>query len=344
MRKCSLDLIRCALSAAACGAILAGCSANWGPVPQPAALAGGTRVLGHLDHASSWMLPEAKKQDLLYVSDLEAQEVFIYAYRSKKLVGTLTGFFNPEGLCVNRKGDVWVTNDSSVGDHQVIEYAHGATTPLQTLDDPDGRVNGCAVNPVSGDLAVTNFWGPTERSGGVSIYPHGNGSPASYMDPNIYYYYYCGYDDKGDLFVDGLSYGSETGFAELPAGGNAFIDIALPETIYLPGGVQWDGQYVAVGDQVAVKHNFESVIYQFAISGSSGTEAGTTILNGANEVAQFWLPRVGKGKKRQATRVIGPNGDGMNTLIWSYPIAGNPVKTYSGEQDPTGATLSMAKR
>ena len=126
MRKCSFDLIRYALSAGACSAILTGCSANSSPVPQPAALAGPTRVLGHLDRASSWMLPEAKRQDLLYVSDLEAQEVFIYAYRGKKLVGTLGGFFNPEGLCVDKKGDVWVTNDTSEGNHQVIEYAHGA--------------------------------------------------------------------------------------------------------------------------------------------------------------------------------------------------------------------------
>ncbi|HEY2554517.1 MAG TPA: hypothetical protein VGI15_04630, partial [Candidatus Cybelea sp.] len=253
MRKFRLGLIRYALSAGACSALVAGCSTASNSVPPSPPLGGATRVLGNADRAASWVLPDAKKQDLLYVSDLEAQEVFIYAYRGKKLVGTLGGFFNPEGLCVDKKGNVWVTNDTSDGNHQVIEYAHGGTTPLQTLTDPDGRVNGCAVNPVTGDLAVTNFWGPTERAGGVSIYPHGGGSPAAYSDPNIYYYYYCGYDDKGDLFVDGLGYGSETGFAELPAGGSAFVDIALPETIYLPGGVQWDGQYMAVGDQVAVK-------------------------------------------------------------------------------------------
>ncbi|HEX4014000.1 MAG TPA: hypothetical protein VHX17_08950 [Candidatus Cybelea sp.] len=341
-KRCSLPICYL-LVAIAGGAIVAGCSASSSPMPQAAALAGGTRVLGRLDHGPSWILPDAKKQNLLYVSDLEAQEVFIYVYGSKKLVGTLGGFFNPEGLCVDKKGDVWVTNDTSEGEHQIIEYAHGATTALKTLDDPDGRVNGCAIDPVTGDLAVTNFWGPTEGSGGVSIYPHGSGSPASYSDPQIYYYYYCGYDDKGDLFVDGLSYGSETGFAELPAGGKAFQDIALPETIYLPGGVQWDGQYMAVGDQVAVKHSFQSVIYQFAISGSSGSEVGATILTGGNEVAQFWLPRPKGKKKGQATRVIGPNGDGMNTLIWSYPNAGNPIKTYSGEQDATGATLSLKR-
>ncbi|HEV3090405.1 MAG TPA: hypothetical protein VGX91_03070 [Candidatus Cybelea sp.] len=338
--------------AAACASIvaIAGCGAgatSMSPFVTPPGLA---RVAGHLATGHSWMLPEAKNEDLLYVSDLEAQAVYVYDYRGKanKLVGTITGFFNPEGLCVDKKGDVWVTNDSSVGDHQVFEYAHGATSPMQTFEDPDGRVNGCAVDPVTGNLAVTNFWGATEGVGGVSIYVGAkNGTPESYSSDNIYYYYYCGYDDSGNLYVDGLSYGSNFGFAELPEGGSSFDDITLDQEIYLPGGVQWDGKYLAVGDQVAVKHNFNSVIYQFSLSGSTGTEVNYIEPPDANEVAQFWLPRVGIGGKKngEATRVIGPNGGGHDTLIWAYPNPGsNPLRTISGENDPIGATVSFARR
>lgn len=316
---------------------LASCGQNVAPSRTPAFAA---QVARHGIARRSWMLPAAKKQDLLYVSDLEAQSVFIYAYRSGTLVGTLTGFFNPEGLCVDRKGDVWVTNDTSEGEHQIIEYAHGGTSPLSTLDDPDGRVNGCAVNPKTGDLAVTNFWGPSEGAGGVSIYPHAKGTPASYTDSSIYYYYYCGYDSSGNLYADGLSYGSSFGLAELPSGSSSMKTVSLDQEIYLPGGVQWDGTYLAVGDQVAVKHNFTSVIYQFSIDGSSATLENTTTLPGANQVAQFWLAF----KKGRADKVIGPNGNGADTLVWPYPTAGNPIKTYSGETDPIGATLSLAKR
>lgn len=329
--------------ACACAAMLGGCAA--GAVQPFSGSTDQTRVPGRVQLGRSWVMAEAKRDDLLYISDLEAQAVFIYKYgHDNKLVGTITGFFNPEGLCVDTTGDVWVTNDTSEGEHQILEYAHGSTTPTQTLDDPDGRVNGCSVDPITGNLAVTNFWGPYEGAGGVSIYPHGSGSPVSYTDSNIYYYYYCGYDNKGDLFVDGLGYGSTFGFAELPSGSSSLVDIGLDQTIYLPGGVQWDGEYLAVGDQVAVKHSFTSTIYQFSISGSTGTEVGTTILTGSNQVAQFWLPKVDAGKKTgQATRVIGPNGDGKDTLFWTYPAAGSPTKTISGEQDPIGAVLSLAR-
>jgi hypothetical protein len=297
----------------------------------------------HVPAGRSWFDPAAKNDDLLYVSDLIAQVVDIYTYRhGYKLVGTLTGFFNPEGLCVDKAGDVWVTNDTSVGVHQITEYAHGGTTPIQTLNDPDGRANGCSVNPKTGDLAVADFWGPSEGIGNVAVYAHASGTPAFYSNPNIYYYYYCGYDDRGNLFVDGETETSVFGLGELAKGGNTLNFIPVNETIYLPGGVQWDGKYLAVGDQVAVKHNFTSVIYQFSISGSVGTDVGTTILTGSSQVAQFWIPRRHRGG--ESTRVIGPNQNGKDTLFWDYPSAGNPIKTISGETDPIGATISLAPK
>jgi hypothetical protein len=290
------------------------------------------------------MLPQAKSEDLLYVSDLLAQVVDIYTYHDgHKLVGMLTGFFNPEGLCVDKAGDVYVTNDTSEGVHQITEYAHGATTPLATLNDPDGRANGCSVDPTTGDLAVADFWGPSEGIGNVAVYRHATGTPTSYSNPNIYYDYYCGYDDKGNLFVDGETEGSVFGLGELAKNGKTLAFVTVDETIYLPGGVQWDGRYLAVGDQVAVKRNFTSTIYRFAISGSTGTEVSAMVLTGSSQVAQFWIPRVDSGHEhRDGTRLIAPNQDGADTLIWDYPLGTAPISTIAGETDPIGATVSLA--
>ncbi len=333
-----MRVYRSALGITLAAAFLAGCSSA-GVAPQPAA---GSAV-SHADRARSWMAPEAKKQNLLYISDLLGQVVDIYTYgHGYKLVGMLTGFFNPEGLCVDKAGDVYVVNDTSGGVHQITEYAHGATSPLQNLVNDNGNVNGCSVDVKTGNLAVTNFWGATEGAGGVSVYKNGTGSPAFYTDANIHYYYYCGYDDKGNLFVDGLSDASNFGFAELPKGGTSFKDVSLGQTIYLPGGVQWDGKYMAVGDQVAVKHGFTSTIYQFSISGSAGTEIGYTLLGGSKQVSQFWIPGVGK-KHVEAKSVIGPDQNGQNTLFWAYPAGGSPTNTISGEVAPVGATISLAK-
>jgi hypothetical protein len=342
-----------ALGISAAIALLAGCASGSSLEPTSGPAQASLRskigqrdgVVSHRNVGRSWMAPEAKSEDLIYVSDLLAQVVDIYTYgRGNKLVGMLTGFFNPEGLCVDNVGNVWVVNDTSGGVHQITEYAHAGTTPIQNLINPNGNVNGCSVDQKSGDLAVTNFWGPTEGAGGISIYRHGTGSPISYTDPSIHYYYYCGYDTKGNLFVDGLSSASSFGFAELPKGKSTFTDITLNETIYLPGGVQWDGKYIAVGDQVAVKRNFTSTIYQFSISGQTGTEVGFTLLTGSKQVAQFWLPKIGRGKKNpEGTTVIGPNQNGADTVFWPYPAGGSPTKTIPGETDPIGATLSLAK-
>jgi hypothetical protein len=295
---------------------------------------------------AAWLLPQAKRQDLLYISDLDAQAVFIYTYgHGYKLVGELTGFFNPEGLCVDKTGNVYVTNDTSYGVHQITEYAHGGTSPIRTLTDPDGRANGCSVDPKSGDLAVANEWGASDGIGNVTVYPQASGSPTSYSNPNIYYYYFCGYDNKGNLFVDGETQGSVFGLGELAKGGHNLNFISIDETIYLPGGVQWDGKYLAVGDQVAVKHNFTSTVYDFAIKGSAATTVNTMVLTGSKEVSQFWIPLVDSSRKHHVgTTLIGPNEYGGNTLIWDYPSGGYPILTIGGENYPIGATVSLAHK
>jgi len=68
------------------------------------------------------------------------------------------------------------------------------------------------------------------------------------------------------------------------------------------------------------------------------------ILTGSNQVAQFWIPRIHDGAKRKyGDRLIGPNQDGKDTLFWDYPSGGSPIATITGETDPYGATLSLAK-
>ena len=150
--------------------------------------ANGARV-APASRRSSWVAPDAKRDDLLYISDLTDQVVSMYSYPRGRLKGQITGFFNPEGLCVDKSGNVWVVNDTSDGIHQITEYAHGGTTPIANLNDPNGNVNGCSIDPTSGDLAVTSFFGATGNQGSVSIYRGAKGGPVDFVAPNIYYYY-----------------------------------------------------------------------------------------------------------------------------------------------------------
>jgi hypothetical protein len=79
----------------------------------------------------SWMDPHAKKNDLYYISDNGTDAVYVYAYepgKGKTLVGTLTNFTAPKGLCVDKSGNVFITDDVPypVGPSKIFEYAHAA--------------------------------------------------------------------------------------------------------------------------------------------------------------------------------------------------------------------------
>lgn len=76
----------------------------------------------HSDHSRSRMAPDAKTNDLLYVSDVGTNDVYVYSYPKLKLEGTLTGFATPDGECVDMAGNVFITN---FGTQQIFEYAHG---------------------------------------------------------------------------------------------------------------------------------------------------------------------------------------------------------------------------
>ncbi len=302
------------VAGAALGAslLLGGCSA--GP--------GSTGNAGWIAPAAkhrSWIAPDAKKKALLYVSSVLTDYVYVYSYGNQKLVGTLTGFKLPYGLCADAAGDVWIVDD---GAQQIVEYEHGGTSPIATLSDSGEYPEGCSVDPTTGDLAVTNFYSAS-GNGSVSIYAHASGEPTTYSDPSITNFRFCGYDDKGNLFADGANNSSEFAFAELRKGGSGLTNITLQQKIEWPGGVQWDGKYVAVGDTDA------GIIYR--TNGAGGKVKGSTTLGDSDYVNQFWIA----GKT-----VVAPSQDGNAGVgIYAYPAGGAPSKTISVEE-PFGAAVS----
>jgi len=321
----SFSLGTYALSGGAAVALLAGCG---GPQPfgAPGAIGQTSANAAHAERGTSWMAPDAKKKDLLYISDEGADKVYVYSYPKGKLKGALAGFTAPRGECVDKTGDVFITNFYS---HNIIEYAHGGTSPIATLSDPGYAPIDCSVDPTTGNLAVTNYGSTGTLSGDVAIYKHAKGSPkAYYSDPDIFYMLSCGYDNASNLFVDGATSSGAFEFAELPSGGSSLQNIKLNQSIEYPGGVQWDGKHVAVGDTYA------NVIYQFTISGKKGKKVGSTSLSGASYIYQFWI---------QKPKVIGPNDGYPNVKLWDYPAGGSPIKIITGLDIPVGATVSVAK-
>ena len=144
-----------ALGFLAATALLAACGAPQSPLGAPGGLSQNAVPRGVAGRARSWMAAEARNGSLLYVSSVLTGDVYVYSYSTQKLVGTLTGFTQPYGLCADKAGNVWVVND---GASQLVEYAHGGSTPIATLSDTGEYPEGCSVDAVTGNLAVTNFY------------------------------------------------------------------------------------------------------------------------------------------------------------------------------------------
>jgi hypothetical protein len=308
-----------ALSIGAAAALLAGCGGA-----QPAILAPGAAPVNlALAPSRSSMSPDAARQDLLYVSDDGTHDVYAFGYRSGKLLGTLTGFKIPGGECVDHKGDVFITD--SLRD-LTLEYAHGGTAPIRALTGIPSPMD-CAVDRLTGDLAVT-------YQNGVAVYRHGLGAPqlhnlcaATCLD------YQDGisatYDDNSNLFIL-YAYAASSGVA-LVLGlsevvGNRFHEIWGGDCECLIGGLQWDGQYLAVGDD-------DEVIFRIT---ETGQEVGEVQLPGVLSFS-FWI----KGSTLVIPDDIG--GGNGEVQFYDYP-SGNLIRTITGLNSPAGVAVSRARR
>jgi hypothetical protein len=295
--------------------------------------------IAHPNLHASWVSPDVvadrhHKKKLVYISSYYSSEVQVYDYKSGKLKADVTGLSDPQGECVDKKGDVWVAD---TGASEIVMFKHGATSPTTTLDDPGFYPVGCALDK-DGDLAVSNIISTGDTDGNVLIFKKASGTPTSYTPPGLAEDFFVAYDNKGNLFVDGHSVlGSGFGFAELPSGSSAFEAITLNQSIEFPGGVGFDGKYVTVDDQDA-----DNTVYQFTISGTSGTKEGSSTFDGPIDLLGYcFVPQKYNGK--QSPVLVGPDGspDGDATYIFKYPAGGAATRSITtGLEGNSGAAVT----
>jgi hypothetical protein len=300
----------------------------------PAAAVGTPFAPRSFDPTGSWMEPSAAKGDLLYVSDARGS-VDVFSFPAGKPVGVLRGFRNPAGLCSDPQGDVYVVDSDAL---DVLKYRHGGTKPVKTLLMFGYFPFSCAEDPKTGDVAVANIISQSNGPGGLSIFKAGEAIPRTYTDNALGSFFFCGYDDHSNVFVDGTGTGSHHAkFAELAGGSSTLMTISLDKTIKYPGGVQWDGNYLAIQDTAS------RILYRFKMSGSSGKSVGSAKFDGDNTslIDEFWIS--GKqivmpyGKNRQRVAKVG---------FWQYPDGGalQNSLTVKRAAELVGITVSLAHR
>jgi hypothetical protein len=80
-----------------------------------------------------------RDKELLYVSDLATDDVYVYDYASGAAVGKLTGFDQPGAQCVDQIGDIYIATVKGL-----VRYRHGGKHRMETLPGP---AIGCVMHP-----------------------------------------------------------------------------------------------------------------------------------------------------------------------------------------------------
>ena len=287
-------------------ALLAACGGSQPVIGAPGVVPQTRATVTHAEHGGSWMLPEAKRDDLLYLSTTTT--TYVVSYPQGKLVGEIAegGFY----LCTDKAGDIFLTQYSAAKD--ILEYAHGGTTPIATIDTA-GPPWGCSVDPVTGDLAVAIPDVAGLYHGELAIYKNARGRPRVLSDSAIMYIFFCRYDPSGNLFIDGTpAYGQY--FAELPRDGKTITNLLLNGKFYPDSDIEWDGSYVAVAD------GFAGAVDRISVSGSSATVVSTVPL-------QHWrFHPAARAVWIRQNRLITSPGRHDAAAIWHYPQGGEPFR------------------
>jgi hypothetical protein len=306
---------RYAVSLGVAAALLGGCGGSQSSLgaldsrPESYAIAAQPR------QTRTWMLPEAKGENLLYVTD---SAIDVFSYPSGTPVGSIADPF-AHSVCSDQRGNIFVVDPSYA---RVTEYSHGALIPIAIL-----RVNSepvyCAVDPNTNSLAVTT--GGTKSFSTVAIFTNEKGHPKYYnYDKYGGFLEQCSFDNHSNLLM--RAEGGQHGLAELPKGAQAVESITLKGTYKGTelSAVQWDGKYLTIADE---GYDLET-IDRLVVKGATAKIVGQTILKqAATAQTAFYRGNVIAGAY-------------ANTGVWKYPSGGSPIKTIYGTSG--GLALSLA--
>lgn len=286
------------------------------------------------DRSPSHIDPTAASGSLLYVSDLGNFDVRVFTYPALKPAGKLTGFVQPQGECVDKAGNIWIANTEG---SDVREYAHGGTTEIARVVDALGYPSGCAVDPKSGNLAVTNIENFSGNAN-VLVYKRARGTPAVYGNASLVSFYFAAYDLQGNLYVSARSSQSPFALGMLARGAHSIALVTISGgTLYFPGTVAWSGGKLVLGDQ-RCKNAASSCLYRLTVAGKAARITGTTPLDGACDVAQAWVgtSRIAGGDYANCSHQV------SSADLWAYPAGGKPTARVTGFTQPVGAVVSSA--
>ncbi|HEY1681069.1 MAG TPA: hypothetical protein VGF98_05490 [Candidatus Tumulicola sp.] len=267
-----------------------------------------------------------------FISDGEANAVQMYAYPTGTYIGQLASppeqFGNPSGMCSDRKGNVYIANLQTA---TIDVYSHSGAF-IKALKDPDGYPGGCAINRKTGDLAVSNLYGPSSSAGGnVIVYPGGTGSPTEF-NAGLYQDFFVGYvNNTSTVWVSGITRSYRAGLVALDTSNGQATPITLGgATILGPGTVAWSGKTktMVVGDQVTLPPTF------YLVDPTTYKVTSSVVMSCKVNLCDIPQATI------KGSRLLGPDSVNSRANIFNFPAGGSPIASLTNLEQPIGSAIS----
>ncbi len=270
-----------------------------------AAVLGGCAGSGTTPTAISGIAANSVAQPLVYVVDQANYVTGMYSYPKFALQQTLPDL--PGGVCTDTAGNVWFV----IGE-DILEFAHGGTTPIATLRAPSEFAQSCAVDPTSGTLAV-GIVEVQSGLGSIALFAHAKGQPK--IVRGLSEISFLTYDSKGNLFGDGTGYRSTFALFELPKGSKKLRPLKVRgAAVGFAGNVQYTKNVLNIDDSA------QAVNYETRVAGSTVTVTGKTELRGSSGCAATYIYN---------DRLLCPETGSGVLALYQYPKGGMPLRTYN---------------
>jgi hypothetical protein len=311
-------------------ATIAGCSsAQSGSIPAVGP-AGSNDVVA----IRATRINPAKGTKTVFISDAYADHVYLFSYPKFKYLGAAhqppEGFSEPQGLCSDRDGDVYVANTAN---STIDEYA-GDGTFLRSLKDAKKYPLFCAVDPKTNTLAVRNIISTSGGPGGVVLYANASGTPQPFSDPNfsqinslVYY------GETGKLFYTGdLTSGP-------PALGSYYNGQYKVVTIKGPGFEPGWILYAAKTKSLVVANTSSPYTPGYYFVKQNGKVTGNMSLGCPSGFCDVVQPTIEGGT------FIAPDAASVAVAAYKFPAGGTPYAIFKGAnfEQPIGSAVGIVK-
>lgn len=268
--------------------------------------------------------PDAAAKASLIVSDAGTNTVDVFS-TTGKLLATITGLSEPQGLSSDSAGDVYIANTAG---SNVPVYKSDDKTLKSTLSDPNEYPADVDVS-TAGVVGVTNLISTSGGSGSVSFYAKDTTTPCVTVASSAWTRIYFGaFDRAGNFYIDGEN-SSGSVLLGIVSGGCAATSITTLKTtisIQVPGAVA-----VTPADKLVVS---DGTIFTFDLpqKGVLGPPIAKTKIKGAGAASAIAFTASGNDLWTISSQA----------LEYAYPTGGSPVKhvALAGLLQPIGLLVT----